>query len=733
MKFNRRQFLMMLGASAGATAASNLIQWPYAANTGAATAASIPFPTLLGAMPILTSGIEGDEPQIEAYSEFSVSDDVVLPEGYTYDVVAAWGDDVGDSRFGYNNDYLSFVETGPGNGFLTINFEYISGATWLATFPDVIGGSVELGTVTAALSEEGEIDVFSLDDSDPIKTELVAVAREAMIDQGIGVISIRRNEDGSWERTFSASDRRITGISGLDDDRYLKATGPAVAIFEKAERRGYDDGLGAQIIGTFGNCSGGTTPWGTVLSAEENFQNQVVEPVLADGSSPSPADSPVVMGDGDFNGHGNTFGLAGNKYGWMVEVDPANPDDFGTKHTWLGRFRHEAVAVRAEAGAPLAVYSGCDRRSGHVYKFVSTDAVADPADKSNSALMGNGVLYAAKFNEDGTGEWIALNPDTPVNPVRPSDVFGEDDEPIVVLPQRPEGGVFKAMTDADIDDFSAKFSTLADLYEGTSEEKQGAILIDAHYAANAAGATTTARPEDTDLAPDGSIFIAFTSGIPGSDGGPNKAIFSVDGAAYEHGWIFKLVEDDNAPGAMTFTWERTAVGGEPVEGGLGFSNPDNLEFDSNGNLWMVTDMSSSRQNKAVPAGRVDEEGEPLSQSSLRGLFGNNSVWYIPTSGENAGQAYLFAYGPMDCEMTGPFVTADNSTLFLAAQHPGEVNGVRQDMASEVRDYEMRTTGGATFMQKREVPVGSNWPAKTANSAPRPAVVAVRRTDNQPLV
>ncbi|MEL7476322.1 MAG: alkaline phosphatase PhoX, partial [Cyanobacteria bacterium J06555_12] len=263
---------MMLGASAGATAASNLIQWPYAANTGAATAASIPFPTLLGAMPILTSGIEGDEPQIEAYSEFSVSDDVVLPEGYTYDVVAAWGDDVGDSRFGYNNDYLSFVETGPGNGFLTINFEYISGATWLATFPDVIGGSVELGTVTAALSEEGEIDVFSLDDSDPIKTELVAVAREAMIDQGIGVISIRRNEDGSWERTFSASDRRITGISGLDDDRYLKATGPAVAIFEKAERQGYDDGLGAQIIGTFGNCSGGTTPWGTVLSAEENFQ-----------------------------------------------------------------------------------------------------------------------------------------------------------------------------------------------------------------------------------------------------------------------------------------------------------------------------------------------------------------------------------------------------------------------------------------------------------------------------
>ena len=724
---------MLLGASVGASAASNTIHWPLATENGIASAASLPFPALLGAMPLLTSGIDGDEAQVAAYSEFSVSDDIVLPEGYTYDIIGAWGDELGDSRFGYNNDYLSYVETAPGEGFLTINFEYISGATWLATYPEVIGSPVELTNVMAAVNEDGELDAFSLDDSDPIKTELVTVAREAMIDQGMGVISIRRTVDGSWERTFSESDRRITGISGLEDGRYLKATGPSVAIFEKSDRQGYDDGLGAQIVGTFANCSGGTTPWGTVLSAEENFQSQVVEPVLADGSSPSPSESSAVIGDGEFNGHGNTFGLAGNKYGWMVEVDPANPDDYGTKHTWLGRFRHEAVAVRAEEGSPLTVYSGCDRRSGHLYKFVSIDAVADPTDQANSALMADGMLYAAKFNEDGTGNWIALNPDTPVNPVRPSEVFGEDGEPVVVLPQRPEGGVFDATSDADIDAFSAQFSTLADLYEGTPEEKQGAILIDAHYAGNAAGATTTARPEDTDLAPDGSVYIAFTSGTPGGDGGPDKAIFSVDGEAYEHGWIFKVVEDNNDPGAMTFTWEKTAVGGEPAEGGLGFSNPDNLEFDSNGNLWMVTDMSSSRQNAAVPAGRLDEDGEALSQSSLRGLFGNNSVWYMPTSGDNAGQAFLFAYGPMDSEMTGPFITANNSTLFIAAQHPGEVNGIRQDMASESRDYEMRTTDGTPFMQKRDVPVGSNWPAKSANSAPRPAVVAIHRTDNQPLV
>lgn len=724
---------MFLGASAGATAASNLIQFPITPGAGVVRAAAFPFPTLLGTMPLFTDGIEGEEAEIAAYSEFSVADDIVLPEGFTYDVIAAWGDEVGDSRFGFNNDYISYVETAPNEGFLTINFEYISGATWRATYPAVVGGTLELSSVLTATDEEGALDAFKLADDDPIKVELVAAAKEAMIDQGLGVISVRRTANGKWERTFSEADRRITGISGFEDDRYLKTTGPAAAVFEKTSRLGYDDGLGSKIIGSFANCAGGTTPWGTVLSAEENFQSQVIEPVFADGLSPSPSQFPAVITDSNFVGHGNTFGLAGNKYGWMVEVDPANPEDYGTKHSWLGRFRHEAVAVRAVAGEPLAVYSGCDRRGGHLYKFVSAGVVSDPTDKANSALMEDGMLYAAKFSGDGSGEWIALNPDTPVKPVRPSDVFGEDSESFVTLPLRPDGGFYKATSNGEIATFRSKHSTLGDLYEGTAEEKQGAILIDAHYAANAAGATTTARPEDTDIAPDGSLYVAFTSGSPGGDGGPAKDIFSVNGDPSEYGWIFKIVEADNSPGAMAFTWEKIALGGEPAEGGLGFANPDNLEFDSDGGLWMVTDMSTSRHNKPVPAGRVDEEGSAISQSSLRGLYGNNSVWYIPTSGEFAGQAYLFAFGPMESEMTGPFITTDNSTLFLAAQHPGEANGIRQDMAAETREYEMLTTSGTPFTQKREVPLGSNWPANTANAAPRPAIVAIHRTNNQPLV
>ena len=725
---------MFMGATAGTVALAPLAQNGASSIVGqpvlAATPNGLPFQPVKGPMPVMTVGVAGADQSIE-YTSFSVQDDLVVPDGYTYDVIAAWGDPVGDSRFGYNNDYLSFVETAPNEGYLTINFEYISGATWMQTYSQVIGQSLPFDEVKAALAaSEGEINAFELPDSDPLKAQIIEISKEGLIDQGIGVISIRREENGQWVRTFSDADRRITGISGLEDGRYLTTTGPSAAVFKKTDKMGYDDGLGDRIIGTFQNCAGGTTPWGTVLSAEENFQDQVYEPVMADGSAFDPSNKLFILTDGDVDGRANTFGLPGNKYGWMVEVDPANPDDYGTKHSWLGRYRHEAVAVRAVADKSLAVYSGCDRRGGHLYKFVSAETVSDPQDKANSALMTDGMLYAAKFNADGTGQWIALKSDTPVDPDMPSAIAGN----MITLPLRPDGGFFKAETDEAVAAFKAQYATLGDLYEGSEDELQGAILIDAHYAANAVGATTTARPEDTDVSADGTLYIAFTSGGPGGDGGPNNDIFQGPGGVtpYEHGWIMSLKEDGNDPASMTFTWDMLALGGEPAEGGLGFSNPDNLEIDAQGNLWMVTDMSTSKHNLEISS-RIDAEGNPVSQSDLRGLFGNNSVWYIPTSGADAGTPFMFGYGPMECEMCGPFLTPDQGTLFLAAQHPGERNGIRMNMAAEVRKFSMKTTDGQDFMQDREVPLGSNWPMKEADAPPKPATVAVRRIDGNSLV
>ncbi len=740
MALKRRDFLLFLGASTGSIAlgcaqtSGKKSSMPFTSPALEAkpTGGGLSFKPVKGPLPLPTDNLELTK-QVQDYKEYEVKDDLVLPENFTYDVIAAWGDKVGNSRFGYNNDYLSFIETGKDEGFLTVNFEYISSKPWFQTYKQVIGKSLPFEQVEAALKAVGKegINVFALKDDNPTKAAIREIAKEALIDLGMGVISIRREANGKWIRTNSKADRRITGISGLEDGRYLKATGPAVAVFRK-RGKGYDDKLSDRIIGTFNNCAGGTTPWGTVFSAEENIQNFVPEVVYPDGTSFDPGKKAFYKDDEEIGGLGNVFGLAGNKYGWMVEVDPSNPNDYGTKHTWLGRYRHEAVGIRVEAGKQLAFYSGCDRRSGHIYKFVSKGTVSNPKDKANSRLLEDGMLYAAKFNPDGTGRWIALSADTPLNPDLPRVHAGG----MITLPKRPDGGIFNAQKDEDVVAFKQKFKTLGDLYTGNAQEKQGAILIDAHFAANAVGATCTARPEDTEIAPDNSLFITFTSGSPSSsDGGPDLRVFKgPDGKAYEYGWIVRLVEDGNNPAAMTFRWKMLALGGEPAEGGAGFANPDNLLIDKAGNVWMVNDMSSNKLNVAVPKGRVDKEGKAIAQSDLRGVFGNNAIWFIPASGPNAGNAYMFGYGPMECETTGPFFTADEQTLFLSVQHPGEVHGVRKSGASgyEDRKISMRTPKGEEFMQSRRVPIGSNWPDKTLNAPPKPAVVAIRRQDAQPI-
>jgi secreted PhoX family phosphatase len=708
MSITRREALLFLASGLGAVALG----------TGKAAVAKttpLKFTPVRGVMPLPTDGLTGAQ-QKTAYRQVEVRDDLVLPEGYTYEVIASWGDPLGDSRFGYNNDYLSFIPAGANQGYLTVNFEYISALPWTQTYQQVIGEALPFEELQKAL-EKGAVDAYGLPAGDPLKEQIQKVAVAALTDVGIGVMTIRQ-EGNRWVKAPSPADRRISGISGWRDGNYLDSTGPATLIFRKTQGQGYVDNLGTKIIGTLGNCAGGTTPWGTVLSAEENFQYLVAEPVYSDGTSFAPATRPFAIADGELAGHGSALGLPGNKYGWIVEIDPANPNDRGTKHTWLGRYRHEAVGIRVVAGKPLAFYSGCDRRGGHLYKFVSREAVQNPQDKNNSRLLRDGMLYAAKFNPDGTGRWIPLQPETPVNPDPPEVHAGG----LLNLPKRPEGGFAPVTKTSEVEQYKQQYKTLGDLYTGSREEKQGAILIDAHYAANAVGATCTARPEDTEVAADGTLYIAFTSGSPSSkDGGPDERVFigPYNQKSYEPGWIMALREQGGEPTAMTFTWQMVATGGEPTLDGGGFANPDNLMVDSAGDLWMVTDMSTSRLNNPAAVPGI-------------GRFGNNTMWYIPTQGAQAGQAFLFAIGPMGCEMTGPYLSDDRKTLFLAVQHPGEDAGIRKDGAKRTLEVRMQTKDGERFMQERVVPQGSNWPARTPNAPPKPAVVAIRRLDGQPL-
>ncbi len=295
------------------------------------------------------------------------------------------------------------------------------------------------------------------------------------------------------------------------------------------------DGLGNKIIGTGYNCSGGTTPWGTILSAEENFQGSVGSFVgVTESVNPNGTQTGYIDGT-----TGKTFGLVGEKYGWITEIDPVNPNLRPRKHTSLGRFRHENVAIRAEAKKPLIAYMGDDRRGGHTWKFVSAGVISSPTSKANSNLWESGTLYVARYNPNGTGQWIPLSLTTPTNPIPPSVISSVEFAALGsaqrngLLPLPKRNGIAGQTTDGG--SLAVDRTNEADRLPGYQGKKlsdfytsQGAILADAFLAANLAGGTPTARPEDIEVHPTTKeVFIAYTDGAPGSDGYPDSRIFQV--------------------------------------------------------------------------------------------------------------------------------------------------------------------------------------------------------------
>jgi len=680
-----------------------------------------PFQPLRGPIPLPGDGLSAAGQQRD-YARVSVQDQLLVPEGYSSEVLMQWGDPVGSGRFGFNNDYLAFTPLDHGRALLTVNFEYISPKPWVAGYGEAMGRELPFQSLLQLLAERGgSVDARSLAPDDPLRLPLLEVATAAMEDLGVGVVEIERTAGQSWRRLSGRFDRRVSGLMGLEHgDQRLHCSGPATTVFRRQQRLGYDDGLGDRIIGSFANCAGGQTPWGTVLSAEENFQSQVVEAVYADGSSPSPAERPFRFDGERLEGLGNPFALVGNKYGWMVEIDPRRPERPLVKHTALGRFRHEAVAVRVRAGEPLVVYSGCDRHGGHLYRYVSEAIVRDPRDPGNSRLLERGRLEVAQFQPDGGGRWIHLVPETPVEPLAPSHFTRFDLPAVLPVPHsdRSKAGHELLVNEAQLQAYRLRFRTLADLYPGRGDEQLGAILIDAHLAANAAGATPTARPEDTELDPrTGDLMITFTAGGSDGEGQADPAIFHgpAGEGSWPYGWLMRL-EDASArpeqPGGA-FRWRMVATGGTPWQGGMGFANPDNLAIDRAGNIWMVTD-------RAAVNGSAD-------------VFGNNACWLFPAAGPGTGEPLLFAIGPMECELTGPCFDTSESTLFLSVQHPGEDNAIHQQGQEEIQAYSLKDRDGGSFEQLRQVPLGSNWPSGQPGQIPRPGVVAIRRLDGAPLL
>lgn len=479
----------------------------------------------------------------------TAKDDLVLPRGYKYDVVAAYGDVInkkGDT-FGFNNDFtLYFPIDKDKRGLLWVNHEYSSDLF-------VHGARPANGKYTEAQIQK------------------------MLYSQGGSIIEVYRDKEGTWKMdTNSKYARRITGLTPF------LLTGPA--------RGSKAVGGATNVQGTFANCSGGRTLWGTVLSAEENFESTSKD-----------------------------AGLNDTHYGWIVEIDPFDPHFKPRKHTALGRFNHENAAVGLTNDNRVVVYMGDDKKDACVYKFISKNKYVKSRGKANADLLEEGTLYVANM---GSGEWVPLT---------------------IENVQKIAKG--KA-------DLLKKFQTQAD------------VAVHCHEAALLVGGTPTDRPEDVEISPfDKTVFIAHTNN---------------DKHGNFHGHITRFIEDGDDLGALTFDFEIFAAGGKQS----GFSAPDNLTFDSFGNLWTVTDMSSSKLNTGIYT-----------------HFANNGMFVIPTIGKNTGEAFQFASAPAEAELTGPSFTPNETTLFLSVQHPGE----------ETDDLSNPT---------------SKWPHRKGDTMPRPGVVAI---------
>jgi secreted PhoX family phosphatase len=359
-------------------------------------------------------------------------------------------------------------------------------------------------------------------------------------------------------------------------------------------------GVGTEASGSLANCSGGITPWGTALSCEENYQDMV--PTY--GWSEDKAGTPDYV-DGD----GSNPATQPAKYGWVCEHDPFDPSSEPRKHTALGRFRHENTAFRARPDRSFVLYMGDDRNDGGVYKFVSALPFRPGHRTENLRILTEGKLYVARWEPDGRREF---------------DASGN------LISATSGTGTWREVVVDELVDAHARIGAAV-----------GADEWLAHYATN--------RPEDVEVDEDGTVYIALTN---------NNVSTSATNARDVHGSIRRLREADDDPTAMSFSWEDFAAGGPSGRsdpGEQGFSSPDNLVFDKAGNVWVVTDISSSALNVNDPVK----------------FHANNAVFMVPRTGPNAGVAFRFANMPVHAEGTGPYFTPDEKTLFVNVQHPGE--------------------------------------------------------------
>ena len=520
-------------------------------------------------------------------------DTITVPRGYSWHTVVSWGDPLwsgadefdhatrgtGASQelaFGDNNDGMTLFQH-DGHYLLALNNEY--------TNLKVIHGNRESG-----------------------KPESPDDVRKNMAAQGNTVVELA-NRGGRWGIVKdSPFNRRITPNTPME------ITGPA-AGHELMKTSA--DPSGTLSLGTWNNCANGSTPWGTYLTCEENFNGYYSS---SDPDYPLSAEKKRYgIGHKD-RGYGwatidDRFDISkepneSNRNGFVVEYDPADPNFTPKKRTALGRFKHENAEVVIAANGHAVVYLGDDERGEFLYRFVSERKYTQGG--NNRDLLENGTLYVAKFIDDLRGEWVPLTPAT----------------------------------------------------TGMSEAE---ICIHSRIAASKVGATTMDRPEWVAANPvKTEVYCALTNnknrGVKpnkGGDatpaGGPNPRDKNL------YGQIVRWSPDNEDHTANGFTWDLFVTAGNPnvhsdayagssnVTADNMFNSPDGIKFDPSGLLWIQTD------------------GNYSNAKDFAGM-GNNQMLCADTE---SGEIRRFMVGPNECEITGLTWSDDRKTLFVGIQHPGE--------------------------------------------------------------
>ncbi|KYQ82778.1 phosphatase [Acinetobacter sp. NRRL B-65365] len=635
----------------------------------------------------------------------NLNDIVTVPEGYQATVLYALGDSInpaypewddnnipsgpsfqfrsGDCHdgmhfFGLNAATQRFDESVSDRGLLVMNHEYIN-----PTF----------------LHPKGPTKVDGRRPEDEVIREVNA--------HGVSVIEIKKDQSTQKVEVVKNSvfNRRITGSTVMDF--------AGVAAGSTLLATGYSP-AGRQTRGTHNNCGNGYTPWGTYLTTEENFIGYFArsagddalrrpEEIIAlkryglkagsssryawetaKGSVESQdlydrwnADVKTDTASSDYRNGPNTFG-------WMVEIDPFDGRQNPVKRTSLGRFAHEDSACRAVAGQPLAFYMGDDSRGEYIYKFVS-DAKWDTKDvnggyRAGDKYMNAGKLYVAKFNNDGSGQWIELS-------------YGKNglDQSNTVYP----------------------FSSQAD------------VVTFARLAADSVGATKMDRPEWCTVNPEnGEIYVTLTNN---SNRGSSYPTDAANPRAYEdlynnekvqkgnvNGHIIRFRETGDLTTAESFKWDIYLFGAEAsmasninlsgLTDNNDLSSPDGMWFDPRGVLWIqtddgaYTDVTNCMMLAALP-GQIGDGTKATTSNGTETLVGKKVT---------DDTLRRFLTGPKECEITGIAMTPDYKAIFINVQHPGE----------DSADY-------AT--------PNSHWPATQTNpgnttARPRSATVVITRKD-----